>query len=159
MTLLQKRKLRKYLAKTLISEKRIKLYLLNLHWIKIKKQKERRRRRTLIKLYKLSRLRMIKSMLKSVIISMYALKLYLNALSPIYGFLTQFLPCFSQHACQVLSAPYLLFVDPLFQYWPDSKIHGIQVWNVQGPINSTKWHHQENYPQRSGAVLGMGMGQ
>ena len=65
MTLLQKRKLRKYLAKTLRSEKRIKLYLLNLHWIKIKKQKERRRRRTLIKLYKLSRLRMIKSMLKS----------------------------------------------------------------------------------------------
>ena len=65
MTLLQKRKLKKYLAKTLRSEKRIKLYLLNLHWIKIKKQKERRRRRTLIKLYKLSRLRMIKSMLKS----------------------------------------------------------------------------------------------
>ena len=65
MTLLQKRKLRKYLAKTLRSEKRIKLYLLNLHWIKIKKQKERRRRRTLIKLYKLNRLRMIKSMLKS----------------------------------------------------------------------------------------------
>ena len=65
MTLLQKRKLRKYLAKTLRSEKRIKLYLLNLHWIKIKKQKERRRRRTLIKLYKLSRLRMMRSMLKS----------------------------------------------------------------------------------------------
>ena len=55
--------------------------------------------------------------------------------SRIYGFLTQFFPCFFQHACQVLSVPYLHFVDPLFQYWPDSKIHGIQVWNVQGPIN------------------------
>jgi len=65
MTLLQKRKLKKYLAKTLRSERRVKLYLLNLHWIKIKKQKERRRRRTLFKLYKLSRLRMIRSMLKS----------------------------------------------------------------------------------------------
>ena len=65
MTLLQKRKLRKYLARTLRSERRIKLYLLNLHWIKIKKQKERRRKKTLIKLYKLSRLRMLNSMLKS----------------------------------------------------------------------------------------------
>ena len=65
MTLLQKRKLKKYLAKTLRSEKRIKLYLLNLHWVKIKKQKERRRKKTLIKLYKLSRLRMLNSMLKS----------------------------------------------------------------------------------------------
>jgi hypothetical protein len=65
MTLLQKRKLRKYLARTLRSERRIKLYLLNLHWVKIKKQKERRRKKTLIKLYKLSRLRMMRSMLKS----------------------------------------------------------------------------------------------
>jgi len=65
MTLLQKRKLRKYLARTLRSERRIKLYLLNLHWVKIKKQKERRRKKTLIKLYKLSRLRMLNSMLKS----------------------------------------------------------------------------------------------
>ena len=65
MTLLQKRKLKKYLAKTLRSERRVKLYLLNLHWIKIKKQKERRRRKTLFKLYKLSRLRMLRSMLKS----------------------------------------------------------------------------------------------
>ena len=76
-------------------------------------------------------------MLKSVIIS---INVCPNTLieclnSRIYGFLTQFFPCFSQHACQVMSVPYLHFVDTLFQYGPDSKIHGIQVWNVQGPIN------------------------
>lgn len=55
---LQQRKLRKYLTKKIRSEKKIKLYLLNLHWIKIKKQKERRRKKTLTKLYKLKRLKM-----------------------------------------------------------------------------------------------------
>ena len=65
MTLLQKRKLRKYLAKTLRSEKRIKLYLLNLHWIKIKKQKERRRRRTFIKLWRIKQLQFLKASLKA----------------------------------------------------------------------------------------------
>lgn len=55
---LQQRKLRKYLTKKIRSEKKIKLYLLNLHWIKIRKQKERRRKKTLTKLYKLKRLKM-----------------------------------------------------------------------------------------------------
>ena len=58
---LQQRKLRKFITKKLRSEKKIKLYLLNLHWIKIRKQKERRRRKTLLKLWKLERLRLFKS--------------------------------------------------------------------------------------------------
>jgi hypothetical protein len=49
MTLLQKRKL-KLIAKRIIrNDKKRKLYLLNLHWLKIKKQKLRRRRKTFIK--------------------------------------------------------------------------------------------------------------
>jgi len=56
MTLLQKRKL-KLIAKRIIrNDKKRKLYLLNLHWLKIKKQKLRRRRKTFIKLWKLKRL-------------------------------------------------------------------------------------------------------
>jgi hypothetical protein len=65
MTLLQQRKLRKYLTRTLRSEKRARLYLLNLHWLKIRKQKERRRRKTLARLYKMQRLSMLRTMLKS----------------------------------------------------------------------------------------------
>ena len=57
MTLLQQKKLRKTLTKIIRNKKKLKLYLLNLHWLRIKKQKERRRRRTLIKLYKIERLR------------------------------------------------------------------------------------------------------
>ena len=60
---LQQRKLRKYLTKKIRGEKKIKLYLLNLHWIKIRKQKERRKRRTLIKLWKLQRLRLMNNQL------------------------------------------------------------------------------------------------
>ena len=63
---LQQRKLRKFITKKLRSEKKIKLYLLNLHWIKIRKQKERRRRKTLIKLWKLKRLQMMKNGFSSV---------------------------------------------------------------------------------------------
>ena len=58
---LQQRKLRKFITKKLRSEKKIKLYLLNLHLIKIRKQKERRRRKTLIKLWKIKRLQMMKN--------------------------------------------------------------------------------------------------
>mgnify|MGYP006914933820 FL=1 len=65
MTLLQKKKLRKTLTKIIRNKKKLKLYLLNLHWLRIKKQKERRRKKTLIKLYKMKRIHMIKSMLKS----------------------------------------------------------------------------------------------
>ena len=65
MTLLQKRKLR-LIAKMIIrNEKKRKLYLLNVHWLKIKKQKLRRRRKTFIKLWKMKRLQELKSMLKA----------------------------------------------------------------------------------------------
>ena len=56
---LQQRKLRKHLTKAIRNEKKIKLYLLNQHWLKIKKQKERRRRRTLLKLWKIKRLQLM----------------------------------------------------------------------------------------------------
>jgi hypothetical protein len=64
MTLLQKRKL-KLIAKRIIrNEKKRKLYLLNLHWLKIKKQKLRRRRKTFVKLWKVKRLQELRTILK-----------------------------------------------------------------------------------------------
>ena len=60
MTLLQKRKLRLIAKRIIRNEKKLKLYLLNLHWLKIKKQKLRRRRRTFIKLWKLKRINTLK---------------------------------------------------------------------------------------------------
>jgi hypothetical protein len=65
MTLLQQRKLRLIAKRIIRNEKKRKLYLLNLHWLKIKKQKERRRRKTLIKLYKMKRLKEFGLMLKT----------------------------------------------------------------------------------------------
>jgi len=65
MTLLQQRKLRLIAKRIIRNEKKRKLYLLNLHWLKIKKQKERRRRKTLIKLYKMRRMKELGLMLKS----------------------------------------------------------------------------------------------
>jgi pyruvate-formate lyase-activating enzyme len=56
MTLLQKRKLRLIAKRIIRNDKKRKIYLLNLHWLKIKKQKLRRRRKTFIKLWKLKRL-------------------------------------------------------------------------------------------------------
>jgi len=64
MTLLQQRKL-KLIAKRIIrNEKKRKLYLLNLHWLKIKKQKLRRRRKTFVKLWKVRRLQELRTILK-----------------------------------------------------------------------------------------------
>jgi len=60
MTLLQQKKLKRILTKIIRNKKKLKLYLLNLHWLRIKKQKERRRKRTFIKLWKLKRLNTIK---------------------------------------------------------------------------------------------------
>lgn len=60
MNHLQQRKLKKYIIKQIRDEKILKMYLLNLKWALIKKQKERRRRRTLRKLWKLKRLAMMK---------------------------------------------------------------------------------------------------
>ena len=65
MTLLQQRKLRLIAKRIIRNEKKRKLYLLNLHWLKIKKQKLRRRRKTFIKLWKMKRLQELRSMLKA----------------------------------------------------------------------------------------------
>ena len=65
MTLFQKRKLRLIAKRIIRNDKKRKLYLLNLHWLKIKKQKLRRRRKTFIKLWKMKRLQELKSMLKA----------------------------------------------------------------------------------------------
>ena len=65
MTLLQKRKLRLVAKRIIRNDKKRKLYLLNLHWLKIKKQKLRRRKKTLIKLFKERRIQYLRSMLKS----------------------------------------------------------------------------------------------
>ena len=60
MTLLQKRKLRLIVKRIIRNDKQRKLYILNTHWLKIKKQKLRRRKRTFIKLWKLKRLNTLK---------------------------------------------------------------------------------------------------
>jgi len=60
MTLLQQRKLRTLAKRILRNDKQEKLYLLNIHWLKIRKQKERRRKKTLIKLWKLRQLMYLK---------------------------------------------------------------------------------------------------
>ena len=65
MTLIQQRKLRLIAKRIIRNDKKRKLYLLNLHWLKIKKQKLRRRKKTLIKLFKERRLQYLRSMLKS----------------------------------------------------------------------------------------------
>ena len=65
MTLLQKRKLRLIAKRIIRNDKKRKLYILNTHWLKIKKQKLRRRKKTFIKLYKMKRLQELKSMLKA----------------------------------------------------------------------------------------------
>jgi hypothetical protein len=59
LTLLQVRKLRKITKRQIRNEKKLKLYYLHLDWIQIRKQKERRRRRTLTKLWKMERLRLM----------------------------------------------------------------------------------------------------
>jgi pyruvate-formate lyase-activating enzyme len=64
MTLLQQRKLRLIAKRIIRNEKQIKLYLLNTHWLKIRKQKERRRKKTLIKLWKLRQLMYLKRVYK-----------------------------------------------------------------------------------------------
>jgi hypothetical protein len=65
MTLIQKRKLRILIKRTIRNEKKQKLYLLNLHWLKIKKQKERRRRRTFLKLWRMKQLQFLKASFKA----------------------------------------------------------------------------------------------
>ena len=57
MTRLGQRKLYKVIKKRLRADHRTRLYLLFVNWLEIRKQKDRRRRRTLRKLYKINRCR------------------------------------------------------------------------------------------------------
>ena len=57
MTRLGQRKLYKVIKKRIRADHRTKLYLLFVNWLEIRKQKDRRRRRTLKKLYKINRCR------------------------------------------------------------------------------------------------------
>ena len=54
------RKLWRQMKKKRVYDKRIKLYMLNQNWLKIRKQKDRRRRRVLTKLWKAKRLAMLR---------------------------------------------------------------------------------------------------
>jgi hypothetical protein len=64
MTLLQQRKLKLIVKRIIRNEKQRKLYLLNTHWLKIKKQKLRRRRKTFVKLWKIRKLQELRTILK-----------------------------------------------------------------------------------------------
>ena len=57
MTRLGQRKLYKVIKKRIRADHRTKLYLLFVNWLEIRKQKDRRRRKTLKKLYKIKRCR------------------------------------------------------------------------------------------------------
>ena len=57
MTRLRQRKLYKVIKKRTRADHRTRLYLIFVNWLEIRKQKDRRRRRTLRKLYKINRCR------------------------------------------------------------------------------------------------------
>lgn len=61
MTRLQQRKLHKVIKKRVRADHRTRLYLIFYNWVLIRKQKDRRRRRTIKKLWKADRLRQIKN--------------------------------------------------------------------------------------------------
>ena len=57
MTRLRQRKLYKVIKKRTRADHRTRLYLIFVNWLEIRKQKDRRRRKTLKKLYKIRRCR------------------------------------------------------------------------------------------------------
>ena len=57
MTKLRQRKLYKVIKKRTRADHRTRLYLIFVNWLEIRKQKDRRRRKTLKKLYKIRRCR------------------------------------------------------------------------------------------------------
>ena len=59
------RKLWKQMRKKRVSDKRVRLYMLNQNWLKIRKQKDRRRRRILLKLWKARQLAWLRSVYNS----------------------------------------------------------------------------------------------
>ena len=56
------RKLWRQMRKKRVYDKRVKLYMLNQDWLKIRKQKDRRRRRVMLKIWKAKRLAMLQRM-------------------------------------------------------------------------------------------------
>jgi hypothetical protein len=57
LTRLRQRKLYKVIKKRTRADHRTRLYLIFVNWLEIRKQKDRRRRKTLKKLYKIKRCR------------------------------------------------------------------------------------------------------
>ncbi len=61
------RKLWKQMRKKRVYDKRVKLYIMNQNWLKIRKQKDRRRRRVLARIWRASQLAMLKRMYSQTI--------------------------------------------------------------------------------------------
>ena len=61
------RKLWKQMRKKRVYDKRAKLYVMNQNWLKIRKQKDRRRRRVLARMWRASQLAMLKRMYNQTI--------------------------------------------------------------------------------------------
>ena len=55
------------MRKKTVYDKRVKLYTMNQNWLKIRKQKDRRRRRVLTRLWKASQLAMLRRMYSNAI--------------------------------------------------------------------------------------------
>lgn len=58
---LKQKKLYQQLKKQEVKEKRIRLYLMNENWLKIRKQKDRRRRRVMERLWRIKQLALMKT--------------------------------------------------------------------------------------------------
>lgn len=58
---LKQKKLYQQIKKQEVKEKRIRLYLMNQNWLKIRKQKDRRRRRVLERLWRMKQLTLMKT--------------------------------------------------------------------------------------------------
>ena len=55
------------MRKKRVYDKRVRLYMLNQNWLKIRKQKDRRRRRVLTRLWKVRQLAMLRRMYSNAI--------------------------------------------------------------------------------------------
>lgn len=58
---LKQKKLYQQIKKQEVKEKRIRLYLMNENWLKIRKQKDRRRRRVMERLWRMKQLALMKT--------------------------------------------------------------------------------------------------
>ena len=58
---LRQKKLYQQIKKQEVRDKRIRLYLMNENWLKIRKQKDRRRRRVLERLWRIKQLTLLKT--------------------------------------------------------------------------------------------------